>query len=348
MGCNFPLHAFDTGFLTDKGKPLYKIVGRDVEWIYQPQGPGSKLVYKDKKITNYKEIPCGKCIGCRLSYSKEWANRCLLESKGWANNYFITLTYAPEKLPLNQELGNATLQPKDLQDFMKRLRIEWQRKHEHENVRFFGCGEYGTKTHRPHYHIIAFNLPLFDLEELKKTNNGDTLYYSKELEKIWGNGNVWVGEVNWNTCAYVARYIMKKQKGPTAKDWYEQSGESPEFVRMSRRPGIAWQYFQDNKDEIYKYDEIRIEKRKKGKKFENFRNNLEYVKESIKPCRYYDNLYDMEDHEFMEALKKSREERAKANIEMIMSKTSLTRNEYLEEKERRLKESIKALKRNIE
>ena len=56
----------------------------------------------------------------------------------------------------------------------------------------------------------------------------------------------------------------------------------------------------------------------------------------------------MEDHEFMEALKKSREERAKANVEMIMSKTSLTRNEYLEEKERRLKESIKALKRNIE
>ena len=187
---------------------------RDIEWIYKPISADSKQVYTDFIIKDYVEIPCGKCIGCRLAYSKEWANRCVLESKGWKNNYFITLTYAPDTLPLNEEFGNATLKPKDLQDFMKRLRIEWQRKHGHDNVRFYACGEYGSKTHRPHYHILAFNLPLYDLEELKKTDNGDMLYISREIDKIWGKGNTWVGEVNWNTCAYVARYIMKKQKAP--------------------------------------------------------------------------------------------------------------------------------------
>lgn len=349
MGCNNPLHAFDTGFLTESGKPLYKIVGKDIEWIYKPKDPEFKNVYTDYKLTDFIEIPCGKCLGCRLKYSKDWANRCLLESKGWTNNYFITLSYAPEKVPINSTNGNLTLHPKDLQDFMKRLRIKYQRKYGHDNIRFFACGEYGSTTSRPHYHILAFNLPLFDLEPLKKTSNGDQLWISREIDEIWGNGNTWIGEVNWNTCAYVARYIIKKQKGPGAQDYYSMCGEVPEFVRMSRRPGIGYKYFEENKEKIYQYDEILIKKKGKINRYDKFSGeNITTKVESIKPSRYYDKLYDLEEHEFMEALRKQRKKAAKEAMKVQMSKTDKTRNEYLEQIEQRLEMSIKQLKRNLE
>ena len=123
-------------------------------------------------------IPCGQCIGCRLDYSREWANRAYLESKKYDQNYFITLTYDDDQLTILDEIETpneftftkndideiewvGTLVPKELQDFIKRLRINMQRKYgQKEPIRFMMCGEYGGKTRRPHYHLIAFNLQL--------------------------------------------------------------------------------------------------------------------------------------------------------------------------------------------
>lgn len=347
MSCNNPLHAFDTGFLTENGKPLYKICGKDIEWIYKPKYEDYPLsqqkdkVWHDWIIRDYIEIPCGKCIGCRLKYSKEWANRCMLEAKMYESNVMINVTYRDEDLPFNKETGEVVLDPEDLQNFLKRLRTTWERKYGESGIRFFACGEYGDKKGRPHYHVLAFNLKIHDLEYLKTTKNGDKLYYSPTMEKVWGHGNVWIGEVNWNTCAYVARYIMKKQKGKGVKEQLKELGSVPEFTRMSLKPGIGEPFFQTHKDEIYKYDEISIQKRSKKK-------DMQYVTEKIRPSRYYDKLYDLENHEFMELLKKKRKASAKAQTELEMSRTTLDRNEYLEMKENRLKNSIKALKRNLE
>lgn len=339
MACNYPLHAFDTGFLEDSGKHHYKIVSGDKEWIYQPKSKDSKDYYQDLKITKYIEIPCGRCIGCRLTYSKEWATRCMLEAKEYKHNYFITLTYSPEKVPINEKLGNLTLKPKDLQDFLKRLRKYYEQHFNHQSIRFYACGEYGSTTQRPHYHILGFNLPIFDIIPLKRTKTNDQLYYSPTVEKIWGKGNVWIGEVNWNTCAYVARYIMKKQKGPEAKQYYEENGEVPEFVRMSRRAGIGQKYFEDNYKQIYNCDEILIQKRNKKGKIEV---------QSVKPARYYDKLYDQLEPENMLLIKEARQKQAIENEKLRQQRSTKTRLEYLEQKEERLKQSIKALKRDLE
>ena len=339
MACNHPLHAFDTGFLEDSGKPHYKITGADKEWIYKPADKDGNEIYTDLKITKYIEIPCGKCIACRLTYSKEWATRCVLEAKQYQNNYFITLTYSPEKVPINEELGNLILKPKDLQNFMKRLRKYYEQHFNFQGIRFYACGEYGSTTQRPHYHILAFNLPIFDIVPLKRTNTGEQLYYSQTVEKIWGNGNVWIGEVNWNTCAYVARYIMKKQKGPDAEKHYEENGEVPEFVRMSRRPGIGQKYFEENYQKIYECDEIIIQKKNKKGKIEA---------QSVRPARYYDKLYDQLNPENMAIIKEARLKAAIEAEKLRQQRSTKTKLEYLEQKEERMKESIKALKRDLE
>lgn len=149
-------------------------------------------------------IPCGKCYGCRLEYSRQWAVRMMLESQLHDFNYFLTISYAPAHLP-----AMGTIVKKDLQDFHKRLRIYYERHYEHTGIRYYCCGEYGEKKGRPHYHGIYFNLPIFDLE-LYKESNGNKYYRSKTIEEIWGKGMIIIANVTFESCGYVARYVTKK------------------------------------------------------------------------------------------------------------------------------------------
>ncbi len=354
MACTHVLHAFDTGFKTDKGKPLLKITGKNIEWIYQPISKENALsqkpqhIYVDKKITKFIEIPCGQCAQCRLNHAREWATRCMIEAKQYKENYFLTLTYDEEHLPKNKgidlETGEATvvatLREKDLQDFMKRLRITWARKYGWNGIvmankiRNFSCGEYGEKRGRPHYHAIIFNLPIKDLQPDHYNKTGKLIYYSAEIEKIWGNGIVGIGDVTWESACYVARYCMKKQTGPNAEDYYKEIGRVPEFVRMSRRPGIGKQYFEDNKDKIYKTDELFVITSKGVQK--------------VKPSRYYDKLYDIENPERMAEIKEQRQMLAKMSLENQLRNTDLSKEEYLKNKEENKLMQIQQLKRSYE
>lgn len=291
---------------------------------------------------NLEKIPCGQCIGCRLQYSRDWATRCMLEAKEWENNHFITLTYNDMNIPLNtvidtktgEVIEKGTLKPDELTKFMKDLRRHYEYHEKHKNIRFYACGEYGEKYERPHYHAIIFNLPINDLERHKKTPEG-MLYTSKTIEKIWGKGYVVIAEVNWNTAAYVARYMLKKQKGQNAGEYYEKKAVEPEFVRMSRMPGIAYEYYQANKDKIYKDDTIII-CGSKGKA------------QKVKPASYFDKMYDIEYPEKMEKIKKERKELGKQAKENKLKRTELTEDEYNKIEATNKSEVIKALNRKYE
>lgn len=115
-----------------------------------------------------------------------------------------TLTYAPEHCPLE-------LRPTDLQKFLKRAR----RRYEPARLRFFGVGEYGDQTWRPHYHVALFGASVMDHEL---------------LHEAWGLGHIKLDELNLTTANYMAGYICKKM---TAKDHPELLGRHPEFARMS-------------------------------------------------------------------------------------------------------------------
>lgn len=133
----------------------------------------------------------------------------MLESLVHAEASFVTLTYNNENLP-----EGGTLVPRDLQLFLKRLR-------KHETVRYFGVGEYGDRTWRPHYHLALFGVGP-DRENI--------------IRASWGGGFVHVGELTFESAQYIAGYVAKKL---TKHDDPSLEGRYPEFARMSLRPGIG-------------------------------------------------------------------------------------------------------------
>lgn len=348
MVCYHPLKGFVLG-TRENGKKDIKVCSYDVQYIFRHID--SETWYKSCDtfsasnynmryiyITDFIEIPCGQCIGCRLSYSRDWANRCMLESLYHDDCYFVTLTYSDEFLPeshyfdkdTGEQLTSYTLRKRDLQLFMKRLRKNYLFDNK---IRFFACGEYGGKTQRPHYHLILFGLHLDDLKKYKTSSIGDVYYNSEFLDKCWQNkGYVVVGQCTWDSCAYVARYVMKKAKGKTASV-YEDFGMSPEFVLMSRRPGIAYQYFLEHNGEIYGDDKIYLSTKKGGK--------------TVKPPRYFDRLEEEFFPDILESVKNNRVECAMSIKDYKMLHSDLSYQDLLQIEENAKSNRLEKLKRNL-
>ncbi len=161
------------------------------------------------------------------------------------HNQFVTLTYGNDNLP-----NYNSLHKPHLQKFWKRLR-------KRTSFRYYACGEYGDETYRPHYHALVFGLNLSD-KIPHRVDNGNQLYTSKSLERMWGHGHVIIGNVTFESCAYVARYIMKKTLGTFAHTDYEvintDTGQvidtiEPEYSTMSQ--GIGKSFYEQYKSDMY-------------------------------------------------------------------------------------------------
>ena len=196
---------------------------------------------KNKSIVNqnrYYSIPCGKCIECLISYHKNWTLRCMLESKLYEKNCFITLTYANT---------DGFLCRKDIQLFIKRLR----KKFSDIKIRYFGCGEYGSKGLRPHFHLLLFNFDFDDKYLYKLSKRGERLFRSPTLEKLWPFGFSSIGDVNENSVRYCSKYMQKFNNIPEDFISYD-TGEIIEATKpfnfMSLKPGIGLNYFLANFD----------------------------------------------------------------------------------------------------
>lgn len=162
---------------------------------------------------------CGQCMPCRIRKSSEWTNRIILEMGLHAENTFVTLTYAPEYLPVCRGAPGGTLDPAHLKNYLKRLRKAC----EPVRFRFFAVGEYGDKTQRAHYHLILFGLPP-----------------CSEIVNAWGMGHVDLKLADEGVASYVSQYVCKKWTNGASKQVREWLGERfPEFTRMSLKPGIG-------------------------------------------------------------------------------------------------------------
>jgi len=225
------------------------------------------------------KLPCGQCRGCRLERSRQWALRCLHESELYDRNCFITLTYDDDHISQNRSID-----VREFQLFMKKLRKYFSG----EKIRFFHCGEYGEKFGRPHYHACLFNFD-FDDKVLHSIRNGFRLYVSDTLNHIWNKGQCMIGDVTFESAAYVARYIMKKITGDRAVEHYD--GRKPEYVTMSRRPGLGSDWFKKFKSDVYPSDFV--------------------VSRGVKmrPPKFYDTLFDLENPELLASLKRARARR---------------------------------------
>lgn len=233
---------------------------------------------------SFIRLPCSQCNGCRIQRSKEWAIRCVHEASLYPDNCFITLTFNKKNLNPRGELRTS-----DFQKFMKRLRKKYNGLSAVANktnkvtfpIRYFHCGEYGSDLNRPHHHACLFNFDFPD-KTLWSVRKNVSLYRSASLEKLWPYGFSTIGSVNFQSAAYVARYIIKKVNGPDGEQHYQnfdpETGEifykKPEYITMSRRPGIAKGWFDKFSSDVYPKDYITHE----GRKF--------------KSPKFYDNLYD--------------------------------------------------------
>jgi hypothetical protein len=236
------------------------------------------------------QVACGRCVGCRLDRSRNWAIRCVHEASMYENNCFITLTYAPEHLP-----SDGSLHLDHFQKFMKKLRRRFG-----SGVRYYMCGEYGEKFSRPHYHACLFNFDFPD-KILYKKSHGLPLYTSKILDDIWGLGFCTIGTLTFESAAYVARYVLKKAFGTVADRHYLDTStgvyRTPEFTTMSRRPGIGSTWFQKYKSDVFPHDHV--------------------VHDAfpLKPPRFYDRALEKSDPETFEKIKNKRVRDAIKNLD---------------------------------
>ncbi len=250
------------------------------------------------------EVACGQCLGCRLDRSRVWAMRITHEAslhKHTHGNSFITLTYDNAHLPDNWSLDKT-----HYQKFMKRLR-----KTVPQTIKYYHAGEYGNRCKhgfdlekqscplchlgRPHYHGCLFNISFDDLEPYSQ-NYGTTRYTSPSLTNIWGKGFVDVGKLEYQSAAYVARYIMKKITGDLADDHYENISEDGEVIRLqpeysTMSNGIGRDWYKKFKTDCYPSDEIPVP-------------GTGIIK---KAPRYYDKLLEVDDPALLEEVKNQRQ-----------------------------------------
>lgn len=254
MSCYNPLSGYNAG-LNPSGK--------------------TAIVFDIKQSIRGEEIklPCGNCIGCRLDKARNWAIRCMHEAQLHSENCFITLTYDEDHVP-----KNGSLDKREFQLFMKRLRKRFG-----DGIRFFHCGEYGENLGRPHYHALLFGLDFAD-KELWVSRNGVPSYKSKILDDLWGNGFTEVGDLTEASASYVARYALKKVTGDQSDDHYQ--GREPEYVTMSRRPGIGAEYYRLYRNDFFPVDFVVVNGKKDG----------------VPP--YYDKLLEKDDLEMFGVVKK--------------------------------------------
>lgn len=181
---------------------------------------------------------------------------------------------------------------------MKRYR-KWT---DHLKLRFFHCGEYGENFGRPHYHAIIFGHDFGDKVHKFTTSGGHPIYTSEKLNELWTHGLCSIGNVTFESAAYVARYVTKKITGKKALHHYnqidQQTGEilserTPEYVTMSRRPGIGKSWFEKFNTDVFPLDEVVL----RGSK--------------MKPPKYYSTLYEKHHPDEMEIIRENRLKQAK-------------------------------------
>lgn len=235
------------------------------------------------------------------------------------------------------------------QDFMKRLRwaVNGDRPKyldeekiipnpDFKPIKYLMCGEYGEETKRPHYHALIFGHDVPD-RKMWKMSNGIPVYSSAYLDDIWGHGFTAIGDVTWESAAYVARYVTKKINGALAEKIHEKTGLKPyervgidgeihevlpEYNSMSRggrekgSTGIGHDFYQMYKDDMYPEDRCIV-------------NGF-----PTRPPRYYDGLFEIDNPEEMEVIKERRQK------EMAKHEKDNTRNRL------RQKEAVKIAQYN--
>lgn len=305
MVCYHPLQAVFS--VRDDGKKDVRFSNSAAK-LFQA---GLSFVDDDGRLS----LPCGRCMGCRLERSRQWAVRIMHEASLYSHNCFVTLTFDDEHLA--KMCPGGSLDRRHVQLFLKRLR----RRFDDRKIRYYYCGEYGDRFERPHYHLCLFNLD-FEDKVLHGRRNGFDYFESPSLRELWSFGFSVVTDLTFESAAYVARYCVKKVNGDMADEHYK--GRLPEFGQASLKPGLGSGWLDKyGVSDVWRHDDVVVN------------GNL------CKPPRYYDRVLERLDPVAYAALKARRE---------VVCKEREEDNTHarLLDKEKCHKARVKQLKRPLE
>ncbi|WGL31167.1 replication initiator protein [Dipodfec virus UOA04_Rod_754] len=169
---------------------------------------------------------CGACPECLSKRSSAWALRAVAESKLHAYNCMVTLTYDHFKRDEHGEFvldargrkiensvdPNLKVCKRDVQLFVKRLRKKFG-----SGIKYIICSEYGSRTHRAHYHCIFFGVRFYDAVFYKKSKRGNPIYMSNTLTTLWNHGICTIDCINIGSASarYCTKYCAKQRSDDT-------------------------------------------------------------------------------------------------------------------------------------
>lgn len=197
-------------------------------------------------------LPCRQCPVCAQSIKKDWTIRIIHEAQYHEVNCALTLTFSPEVLEQRKPM-KWSVYKSDVTKFIKKLRTYINR---YENsdvkIKYYAAGEYGSKTNRPHYHIIIFGWVPSDIDVHGKStvvvNNASEQHHSQFIDRVWNQGRSTVGLFTGSSAGYIAGYVNKKLDNKENNVVYSEyvDGERlyrhPEFNTMSEGIGRRWIY----------------------------------------------------------------------------------------------------------
>lgn len=187
---------------------------------------------------------CGKCYDCLMSARAGQVVRMKKEFTNCKSCFFVTLKYTDEnlvywnfsKIERRQELdrikalpkskpfdcyGKFIVEPRHASKFFADMQSEIKKYSENLLFRIVLNAEYGTWSHRPHYHALIFSPLSFRLSDFRAL-----------LGRVWKYGSVDCSEVSDARIAYVSKHTMKEDKGNEL-----QQKVSPIFRRQSTYNG---------------------------------------------------------------------------------------------------------------
>lgn len=156
---------------------------------------------------------------------------------------------------------------KHLQDYIKRVR-----KNTGKKLKYFAVGEFGEKSHRPHYHLIMYGISVTE----------------PEITASWPYGNTHIGSVTPESMKYVAKYCIKASRtssSPVLGFGAEpHSGENAGPVTTSKKfmtcsQGLGSQWAVENLEEWRESQKTTIGGRPAGiPRYYKLKNNVVSIK----------------------------------------------------------------------
>lgn len=198
------------------------------------------------KLAHNLVFNCGKCVFCRRKKSLELAVRCVLHASLYSHNCFLTLTYDESKDGYHNELDYT-----DIQTFKKRFRQHVARLGQYcciktrrvispgKKIQIFNVHEYG-KNGKKHWHLVVFNHDFID-KQYFTSKNGNRLYTSSRLSKLWPHGHHTIGDVTEASAMYQAQYTQKD---------FKHGNVNNKKKAKSNHSGIGRDYFLKHYEQI--------------------------------------------------------------------------------------------------